>query len=151
MKKMIFCLGLLLSATITFSQKQKINEKEEIVNLIKNGYFNGSFNDLDTKTMAKVFHPDLAIFTPEVGDTLGKYPIKEWIENIEKRKTNPNYKKNKDWVGKCVLVDITGDAAVVKVELREKGKLVYIDYILLSKFTSGWKIVAKIYNEFVSK
>jgi len=41
-------------------------------------------------------------------------------------------------------VDISGDAAIVKVELTHEDEHVYTDYLSLLKFESGCKIVGKV-------
>ena len=40
-------------------------------------------------------------------------------------------------------VEVTGTAAICKVELTRGGKLVFTDYLALYKFEDGWKIVGK--------
>ena len=43
------------------------------------------------------------------------------------------------------MIDITGTAAIVKIELFKGGKQIYTDYLSLYKFEEGWRIVNKIY------
>jgi len=45
------------------------------------------------------------------------------------------------------MVDVTGHAAQVKIELLNQGKHVYTDYLSLLRFNSGWRIVAKVFQE----
>ena len=45
-------------------------------------------------------------------------------------------------------IDITGTAAVAKIEFFVDNVLTYVDYISLYKFEDGWKIVNKIYYKF---
>jgi Putative lumazine-binding len=155
MKKIILVLGIILGtiALFAFNTQSKLeDEKKTIIATIERGYFNGAFNGLDTKSMAQTFHEDFAIYYAEGGDTLGKYPIKEWIAGVEKRKAAPTFDPNKkEWQGKCVMLDITGDAAFVKVELKKNGKQTYTDYLTLLKFKSGWRIVAKVYHDHTEK
>ncbi len=74
------------------------------------------------------------------------YPIEQWIADIEKRKSTagaaaPAVRTE----GKFVQVDVTGNAAVVKLELHRGGKHTFTDYIVLYNFSNGWKIVSKTY------
>ncbi len=46
---------------------------------------------------------------------------------------------------KIGLIDITGDAAAVKVE-DEFGSMVFTDYLSLLKIAGEWKIVNKLYH-----
>ena len=43
-------------------------------------------------------------------------------------------------------MDVTGKAAVARVELFRDGKHVFTDYLSLYQFADGWKIVAKIFQ-----
>jgi hypothetical protein len=43
-------------------------------------------------------------------------------------------------------VDVTGDAAVVRLELHRGGKHTFTDYLSLYRFPDGWKIVSKIFH-----
>jgi len=46
---------------------------------------------------------------------------------------------------KFLNIDITGNAAMAKIELHREGKLIFTDYLFLYKFKDSWKIVNKIY------
>ena len=48
-------------------------------------------------------------------------------------------------VCKFLVVDVTGSAASVKLELHQGDKRIFTDYLSLYKFPDGWKIVGKIY------
>jgi Putative lumazine-binding len=149
-KSIIVVLSTLIISVLTISWKNKKESEDEkaIKNLIEKSYFNGAYNELDTKSIAVGFHKDFAIFYTEGGDTLGKYPINEWIAGIEKRKAKPEFDpKKKDWKGIIKFVDITGGSAMAKVELSKKGKLTYTDYLSFLKFDKTWKIVGKVYHE----
>jgi hypothetical protein len=149
-KTTLLFLGLAIIVTfLTAFKFLALNEEEKAIKtMIEKSYFNGAFNSYDTKSMAQGFHPDFAIYYAEGGDTLGKYPIKDWIAGIEKRKAAPTFDASKrEWVGKFMSVDITGNSAMAKVELSKNNKLVYTDYLSLLKFESGWRIVGKVYHE----
>ena len=96
--------------------------------------------------MKNGFHPDFAIFSAK-GEEIKKYPIKTWIEGIEKRKASPDFDSAKQkWEHKFGYIDVTGGSAAAKVQLYKDSKHVYTDYLSLLKFDSGWKIVAKVYH-----
>ena len=44
-----------------------------------------------------------------------------------------------------VFVDVTGNAAVAKIELFKDSKHVYTGYLSLLKFGDGWLITDKVY------
>jgi hypothetical protein len=43
-------------------------------------------------------------------------------------------------------IDVTGNAAMAKIELYQKDKKLFTDYLQLYKFEEGWRIVSKIYQ-----
>jgi Putative lumazine-binding len=139
--KQIFTV-IILSVVLAFQSFAQSADETAVKNLIETSYINGAFNELDTVSMAKGFHPDFAIFSPD-NDKLDKYPIAEWIANINKRKPD----KKSEWTGDITALDITGKAAMAKIIVNQKNKPEFTDYFLLLKFESGWKIVAKIYHD----
>jgi len=144
-QKLIKCALVLLIAGV-FATDIIADDRADVKSVITKSYFNGAFNELDTKAMQKGFHPDFAIFSPN-GNEMSKYPIAVWIKGIEKRKTNPGFDKSKAKMDcKIVSIDVTGVCASAKVEASKNGRLIYTDYLSLLKFEDGWKIVAKVYN-----
>jgi hypothetical protein len=136
---------LVVGGFFSFNYSFYNSETEAVKTVIESSYLNGAFNDLDTKAMANGFHPDFAIFSAK-GESLEKYPIKDWIERVEKKKAAPDFDpKAQKWDYKFKNVDVTGNSAIAKIELRKDGKLVYTDYLSLLRFDSGWKIVGKVY------
>ena len=146
MKKtnMIFFGLLLLVLIVTTSLNA--DSKAEVEKVIQASYFNGAFNDLDTESMRKGFHPDFAIFSAK-GNDIGRYPIDAWIKSTEKRKQDPNFDKAQAKMDcKIASLDVTEGCAAAKIEISKNGKMVYTDYLSLLKFEDGWKIVAKVYH-----
>jgi len=144
MKNLLTLLFFISALTISSAQT---NASDEVKKVILEGYINGAFNGLDASAMRKSFHEDFAIYSAK-GEAISKYPIATWAEGVEKRKTKEDFDpaKNK-WEHKFASVDVTGNAAAVKVELSRGGKHVYTDYLSLLKFESGWRIVAKVYHQ----
>ena len=145
--KKIILTALLLAAAQANSEEISINsDKEEVIEVIKRSYVNGAFNKLDTNAMEEGFHREFAIFTPD-GEEIKKYPIKKWINNTIKNKKSAKFDTDKyKYDYKLDRVEVTGQAAAVTLIYSRDSKLVYTDYLLLSKFDSGWKIVAKVYH-----
>ncbi|MDN5203341.1 nuclear transport factor 2 family protein [Fulvivirgaceae bacterium BMA10] len=125
----------------------KAEAKEEVKSLIEKAYIHGAFNELNPEAMANGFHPDFSIYSAK-GEEIDKYPIKNWVESVRKRKADPDFDPSKNkWEHKFANVDVTGASAAAKIELYKDGKKVYTDYLSLLKFPSGWKIVAKVYHK----
>ncbi|MTI22485.1 hypothetical protein E1176_15745 [Fulvivirga sp. RKSG066] len=135
-------LGVLVSG-VAMAQ----SDVEKIKEVIEKGYVHGAFNELNPEAMRKTFHEDFAIYSPK-GTEISKYPIDTWASGVEKRKSSPEFKaEDNKWEHKFDYVDVTGNAAAVKIELHKDGKHVYTDYLSLSKFDNGWRIVAKVYHK----
>ena len=79
-------------------------------------------------------------------NNLNKRPIEEWIKIIEKGKAaNPDGPAQKVTC-KYLDIDVTGGAAVAKIELYRGSKKIFTDYLSLYKFNEGWKVASKIYQ-----
>ena len=145
----LLAILLVAAATLSFAFTSSESASEaDVKELVLKSYVNGAFNGLDAEAMMKGFHEDFAIYSP-AGEKISKYPISVWAEGVAKRKSdNYNAKdpKNK-WDHKFAMVDVTGHAAQVKIELFNRGKHVYTDYLSLLRFDSGWRIVAKVYQQ----
>ncbi|MGD9345347.1 MAG: nuclear transport factor 2 family protein [Candidatus Aminicenantes bacterium] len=144
-KASLMTFGLLFIGMIT-TGILNADSKAEVEKVIKASYFNGAFNDLDTVSMRKGFHPDFAIFSAK-GNAINRYPIDTWIKGIEKRKQDPNFDPSQAKMD-CTIasLDITEGCAAAKIEISKNGKMIFTDYLSLLKFEDGWKIVAKVYH-----
>jgi len=121
-------------------------EVDAIKSLLETSYVHGAFNALDPVALERGFHPDFAIFSPQ-GEEIRKYPIASWVERTAERKASADFDPAANpWQHRFVSVDVTGKAAMVKLELSRDGELVYTDYLSLLKFDSGWRVVAKVYH-----
>lgn len=146
MKKVLLGIALLsVFAAVVVSSESDVT-KQDIQLAIETAYINGAFNDLDTEAMRNGFHPSFRIHGVRDG-ALSQYPIDEWIESIEARKTKPAFDPaDQKWDHKIVFVDATGPAAVAKIELFKDGRHVYTDYLSLMKLADGWTITDKVYH-----
>jgi len=149
MKKNILFTIMLFVITIVTAQKEK-SEIEIIKEIIQTSYVEGIQNEGDAQKIDAGFHPDFYLLGIDIGDKMWKYSIKDWrAKSIKKRENGVFPLKGEDKVSvKFINVDITGKAAMVKLEYYKGKKLTFVDYISLYKFESGWKIVSKIFNKF---
>ena len=141
---LVLVSGLALGAT----NADTSSARDEIVRVIEESYMRGAFNEQNTEAMRKGFHPIFKIHGVSDGE-LSTYPIDEWAGNIESRKAKSDWKQQ-TWSWTFPMIDITGQAAVVKVELYkvdgDKKQHVYTDYLSLLHFEDGWKITDKVYH-----
>lgn len=132
-------LFVLLNVTNAFSQ----TDEERIHQVITQAYIQGIHNSGNADEIRKGFHPSFTMLRL-VDDNVKPYPIAEWIDAIAlKKKENPQTPPKTD--GKFISIDITGTAAIVKLELFREEKKIFTDYLVLYKFTEGWKIVSKTF------
>ena len=137
MKKFIFMFFLM--PAVVFAQ----NDEASIKQVVTSAYIQGIHNRGSVDEIRKGFHPTFNMLRL-VDNEIKPLPIEEWIANLEKAKkesTTPPVKT----AGKFVNVDVTGNAAVVKLELYRENKKVFTDYLVLYKFAEGWRIVSKTF------
>lgn len=122
-------------------------EKEAIKNAIQIGYVEGLQNEGNAEKIDAYFHPGFNLLGIAERDNMWQLPIYNWKANaLNDVKTGKKPKTGDEIVTVNFLdVDVTGTAAVVKLEFLVGGVKKYVDYISLYKFESGWKIVNKIF------
>lgn len=125
--------------SIAFGQ----SEEEAIKAVVTSAYIEGIQNRGDIENIRKGFHPSFNMLRLSDNE-IKPLSIEEWIANIEKAKTNNSPAPAKA-EGKFISVDVTGNAAVVKLELYREDKKTFTDYLVLYKFSEGWKIVSKTF------
>jgi hypothetical protein len=113
--------------------------------VVLSAYVEGVHAHPDSAAMRRGFHPAFRMLVLKDG-ALTAVPLEDWIARMEKgRATNlgaPLPKIEADFTN----VDVTGNAATVRLELRRDGKHVFTDYLSLYRFADGWKIVGKTFQ-----
>lgn len=144
MKKIIIIATMM--AVLPFCIIAQEKDKEAIKKVIQTSYVDGLQNKGPVSDIEKGFHPGFNLLGLR-NDDLTKWPIYSWVKYHEKElKEDPTPPKEDEIVTcKYPMIDITGTAAIAKIELFKGGKKIYTDYLSLYKFEDGWKIVSKIY------
>jgi hypothetical protein len=104
-------------------------------------YFDGGRNR-DSLALRKAFHPEARMLFAREGK-LVVVPIGEYITRVGSEKLKPGEVDSTQ--RKVVSVEVVGDAAVAKLELKRPGALL-TDYMSLLKVDSRWLIVNKIFT-----
>jgi ketosteroid isomerase-like protein len=120
-------------------------EKEAVKRVIEQAYIRGIHGNQDEATVKSGFHHDFAMLVLR-DDAIDKVTVDEWLGRIETMKAdNPEL-----WSGQTthnfVLVDVTGNAAVAKLDVYKGETHFSTDYMLLYRFEEGWRIVSKIFT-----
>ena len=104
-------------------------------------YFDGG-KTRDTLTLRKAFHPDARMLFARDGK-LVVVPIGEYITRVGSESLKPGEVDSTE--RKVVSVDVAGDAAVAKLQLKRANALL-TDYMSLLKVDGRWLIVNKIFT-----
>ncbi|MEM6415513.1 MAG: nuclear transport factor 2 family protein [Pseudomonadota bacterium] len=121
----------------------------KIKDVIQSAYVEGVQNEGNLEKIDRGFHPDFAMLGIGDNGSMWKFSIEEWKKRIVKSVSDgklPRPADDKVSV-KFLSVDVTGNAAVAKLEYYVGTKLEYIDYISLYKFDGDWKLVSKIFHK----
>ena len=149
MKKTIILAVLMLAASALLAQSEK-EAQEAIKQVILSAYVDGIQNNGEQEKIDAGFHPGFRLLGVGQGNEMWELPIYSWKERVAKDVAEGKKpRKAEEAVSvKFLDVDVTGNAAVVKLEFYVGEKLTFIDYISLYKFEEGWKIVSKIFYRF---
>ncbi len=149
MRKIYLSILLLVSFTI-YAQE---SEKEAIKKVIQTAYVDGLQNEGDLAKIDSGIHPGFNLIGIGEEDEMWVLTIDEWKKKTEKKKEEGKFPRLGDQkvAVKFVNIDITGTAAVAKIEFYVGDVKMFVDYISLYKFESGWKMVNKIFYRFPEK
>ncbi|MFO7768430.1 MAG: nuclear transport factor 2 family protein [bacterium] len=150
MRRKLIVLGAILLGSWGLAAASGVQQAEEeaVRETVMTAYVDGIHNYRRVEDVREGFHPDFRMLMLREG-TLGELAIGDWIAALERQNrqsgpvpgdaaptTRPEF----------VQIDITGDAASVKLELYREGKKVFTDYLLLYRFPGeGWRIVSKTF------
>lgn len=145
-KRVIVAMLMLVCSSAMFAQSGTSSDDEQAIRtVIQSAYVDGLQNWGDIEAIRAGFHPTFELLSKTKNNEIQKLPIGQWIEMVETRKAQnpdgPEYMTSAD----ILEIDITADAASVKLDLVRNEKRIFTDYLLLYKFEEGWKIVGKIY------
>jgi hypothetical protein len=146
--KFIILVVLSMITLWSYAQEQDIlKEKELIKEVIQSAYVDGLCNNADEEAVYKGFHPGFYLLGIGPVNTIVQLPIYNWIEYAKKgKRSGLKYSfQNELTTIKFQFIDVSGTAAVAKIDFFEGDKLKFNDYLSLLKFKDGWKIVCKTY------
>ena len=119
-------------------------DKQAIKQVIEKSYIQGIHGNQNEETVKSGFHRDFGMLVLQ-DNALEKVVVDEWLARVKIMKTeNPDL-----WEAETrhtfQLVDVTGYAAVAKLEVYKGTTHFSTDYMLLYRFEEGWRIVSKIF------
>jgi hypothetical protein len=144
--KKLFALLVCQTVLLTFASAQEPDKDvDDIKQIILSAYVEGIQNAGDVEAVEEGFHPGFEMLLLQ-NNALNKLAIYNWLISIKRRKADPATVNLPEVTCKFLDVDVTGDAAVVKLELHREGTLLFTDYLCLYRFEEGWKIVTKLFH-----
>ena len=145
MKKILLFVLVLLVAGVSAQDTDK--EKEAIKKVIQTAYVDGLQNEGDIEKIDSGIHPKFNLIGIGKDNDMWVYSIEAWkAKTLEKKEKGKLPRTGDDKVSiKFKNIDVTGTAAVAKIEYYIGKELTYVDYIALYKFDDGWKMVNKIF------
>lgn len=141
----ILAIGMLAGPAAVISLAAPPDDAADVKAVVQSAYVEGVHAKGDATLMRQGFHPDFRMLVLRDGK-MSAVTLDEWAGRLDARnKENPNAAKPAI-KAEYPVVDVTGNAAVVRVELYRDGKHTFTDYLLLYKLSDGWKIVSKIFQ-----
>lgn len=139
MRTWIAIIGLwLLAAVPLAAQPAPARDDDAAVRTAVEAYFEGMM-EYDRAALERAFHREARLIGAP-GENLVVIPFEEWARFTE----DPEERAAEDYHNRIVSVDIAGNAAVAKVDLRWP-EVHYVDYLSLVRVGGEWKIVNKIW------
>jgi hypothetical protein len=137
------CLAVLAAAVPAVAEQT--GDAADVEAVVRSAYVEGVHVRGDASLMRAGFHPDFLMLVLRDGK-MTVVTLDEWAGRIEARaKENPGAAPA-PVTAEFARIDVTGNAAVAKVEIYRSGKHTFTDYLSLYKFPDGWKIVGKIFQ-----
>ncbi len=109
-------------------------------------YFDGGRMG-DSITLQKAFHPDARMLFAREG-ALAVVPIGDYIKRVAENPPKPGARDSTE--RRIASIDVAGDAAVAKLELKRPDMTV-TDYMSLIRVGDRWLIVNKIFSRSVAQ
>jgi hypothetical protein len=140
MKMLLVAAALVLPAYAVAAD----GDVDAVKAVVKSAYVDGVHARPDAAAMRAGFHPSFRMLVLKDG-VVTPVTLDEWAARIEKgaaERKGPAPEIRHEFT----TVDVTGEAAVVRLELHRGGKHTFTDYLSLYRFPEGWKIVSKTFQ-----
>ncbi|HEY7410292.1 MAG TPA: nuclear transport factor 2 family protein [Vicinamibacteria bacterium] len=142
--RVLVLVAVLVSGSALPAGADEATDKEAVKAVVKAAYVDGVHAVGDPEAMRRGFHSGFNMLVLKDGQ-MSAVPIADWIARLEKAGSASQGKPRPAIKAEFTLVDVTGDAAVTRVEIFRAGRHVFTDYLSLYRFPDGWKIVGKTF------
>ena len=121
--------------------QSRVADESEIKELIETNYVDALFRRHDPDLMRAGFASTFA-FHLFWDDEVSRRSLEQWLAKMDLDK-QPS---DQDVRGEVTVLDITGNAAVAKLEFFQDDQRKYTDYFGLYRAEDGWRIVTKHFH-----
>lgn len=143
MSALLGAAAVMAAAGATIAARRQSADETEIRRAITEYYFGGGRGG-DSSLMRQAFDPARAHMFYVQADTLVDVPIPEYVRRTGANGARPDFRPDNN-ARRIVMVDVTGTAAVAKLEILTPGATL-TDYMSLLRVGGRWQIVNKIFN-----
>ena len=138
MRHWIIVFGILLYSPALYAQQA--DDASIIKELLVQSYVDGIYVNRDEAAVRGGFHHGFILHVVDDGQLI-QAPLDMWLARLQL----DGIKSSTPYDYEFKSIDVTGNTAVVKMEIFEHSKRIYTDYFGLYKFADGWKVVNKIF------
>jgi len=121
-------------------------DRRQLLRILEDSYVLDMYVGRVKKNVSPHFHAAFQILLPSFDGRSGQITDAEWWKP-DLSDTPPPKAIQPDQHFNCSVLDITGKAAVCKVEAIRDGRLRYTDYVTFLKINREWKVVGKVFHQ----
>ena len=144
MQPLVAILALTLGIPCAHELNAQATDEAEIRRVIADYYLEGR-RQADSTVLGRAFLLGNAHMFYVRDDTLADVPIPTYVNRIASARNDPTWKAGERSKARITLIDITGNAAMAKVEDIGSDATV-VDYMILMKVRGHWKIASKAFD-----
>ena len=136
MKRLLPILALVLATPLTFAADA---DESKIIAAVDTAYVHGVHIDADPEKIRSGMHESyIMLVLSDKG--VAQVTRDAWIERLKTSKPRSDTRAD------IRVLDRSGDAAVVRVDLFRENRQIFTDYISLYRVNGEWKLVGKVFQ-----
>ena len=118
---------------------------KRIRRILEETYVHDLYVIQDSSLLSQTFHSSFRMLRPSLDGRTGLIRDAVWTDPREEPPRHPKAIEP-DTTFDFPMIDVTGDAALAKVIVRQRGEPVFTDYVLLYLIDGTWRIVGKVFH-----
>jgi len=122
-----------------------MSDQDKIRRLIEEVYVHDMYAVRGKGDLSREFHESFRVLLPRLNGRTGLCDTVSW-EPVESLRTSNPKALESTTCFEFPLIDISGDAAIAKVIIRNGDMPVYTDYVSCYRVDGDWRIVSKLFH-----